>query len=114
MNSNVRIINNQVVDTSTGEVLADYDIYVNELGIIKYRAKRKYTKKHNKSVEQIIKNIHTDVMNKQHKPICVYYRTKTYIEAYHLEFKKEYLELIAKLLGYKEYWVEVTFKELSK
>jgi len=110
--SNIRIIDRQVVDIDTGEVLSQYDVYINDLGIIKYRAKRKYVKKHKKSVEGIIVNINNDVKKKGHKSICVFYRTMDYLNVNHIEVKKEYLTLISNLLGYKEAWVDFKMREL--
>ena len=111
MIQNKTIIDGKVVDTLTGEVLSDYSVYVNECGSVKFRNKRKYVR-NTKEVSEVILDIYNNSVRRKHKPISVLYKTIDYLKALGLPMKREYLEQIATLLGYKGAWIDFKLKEL--
>lgn len=107
------IVDGKVVDTITGEVLSDYSYFINKYGIIKYRAKRKYVKKHDTDLARVIRLQYRTIIDTGQKKGALYFRVMDYLKEMSIPVDKLILETIANYCGYSNKWVDFKCKELN-
>lgn len=111
--NNLKIVDGKVVNTITGEVLGNYSYYIDKNGIITYRNKRRYVKKHSIDIEAFITKEYNKIVESGYKKGALYFRTVDYLNGTNIQMTRRILEKIANLCDYNEYWVKYKCEEFG-